>query len=435
MRRLWVLFATLLATCTASFVVLMCVSSQSAPTPDVATANDFLIQASKQWPAPRSEDYGGDISFSITDLNGRVLAARGPAVSDQLDALRLRYWTLDIIVDGVAVGRLFLADGSEAKFHVIRSITLLSAAAGMLAVSAVAFAAMLWQHSRIIKPFRRLKLFAKQIALGHLEAALPMDRAEAFGAFTEAFDLMREELRKSKEREENLRESRQNLVAQLSHDIRTPLASIRANADLLSLQKKASEEHHRMDVIIAKADQIKFLLDDLFRANQEDVPDLDVQVEDHTTTELLSLLNMADSRCSITQVQIPPALIAYDEHRLLQVLDNVLTNAAKYAGTAVWVRGTLDNDHLVVALRDTGPGLDQNELATLTARGVRGSNSRNLSGSGLGLYTASWLMERMGGSLSLHRPDSGGFEVRLMIVLAGREKNTQASDLVKTPEV
>ena len=101
----------------------------------------------------------------------------------------------------------------------------------------------------------------------------------------------------------------------------------------------------------------------------------------------------------------------------------------------MWVRGTLDNDHLVVALRDTGPGLDQNELATLTARGVRGSNSRNLSGSGLGLYTASWLMERMGGSLSLHRPDSGGFEVRLMIVLAGREKNTQASDLVKTPEV
>ena len=89
-----------------------------------------------------------------------------------------------------------------------------------------------------------MKDFAERIADGNLDIPLKMDRQNLFGAFTESFDIMRTELKKSRIAEANANESKKELVAKLSHDIKTPIASIKAASEVgaaLSPDKKNRE--------------------------------------------------------------------------------------------------------------------------------------------------------------------------------------------------
>lgn len=106
----------------------------------------------------------------------------------------------------------------------------------------------------IIKPFGKMKRFAQRIAGGNLDIPLEMDRRNLFGAFTESFDLMRSELKKARMAEARANASKKELVAKLSHDIKTPVASIKAASEVgaaLSADEKIRENYGQ---IIQKAD-------------------------------------------------------------------------------------------------------------------------------------------------------------------------------------
>ena len=123
---------------------------------------------------------------------------------------------------------------------------------------------------RVLDPFNKLKRFAVMVAGGNLDTPLEMDKGNVFGPFTESFDIMREELKASREREEKAVKSRKELVAQLSHDIKTPVSSIKAMTDVMSLT--ASEEDKvTINAINAKADQIDSLISNLFHATLEEL--------------------------------------------------------------------------------------------------------------------------------------------------------------------
>ena len=90
-------------------------------------------------------------------------------------------------------------------------------------------------HRNVLRPFQRMRGFARRVAAGELDIPLEMDKRNAFGAFTESFDLMRDELRRSRESERAAQQSKRELVASLSHDIQTPVSSIRAVAELMEI--------------------------------------------------------------------------------------------------------------------------------------------------------------------------------------------------------
>ena len=91
-----------------------------------------------------------------------------------------------------------------------------------------------------IRPFNKLSSFASSVSKGNLDVPLNMDRHNYFGAFTESFDRMREELKQSSEREAAANRSKQELVAEISHDIKTPVATIKATCEV----KKISGERY-----------------------------------------------------------------------------------------------------------------------------------------------------------------------------------------------
>lgn len=124
-----------------------------------------------------------------------------------------------------------------------------------------------------------IQLTAERIAAGELDTPLEMDKDNIFGAFSESFDIMREELKAEREREQEAVRSRKEMIASLSHDIKTPVASIKAMADVMELTADTPDERSTLHAINEKADCIDRLVSNLFHATLEELNRLPVSAE------------------------------------------------------------------------------------------------------------------------------------------------------------
>ena len=268
----------------------------------------------------------------------------------------------------------------------------------------------------ILAPFRKLQGFAGRIAAGDLDASLEMDRHNLFGAFTESFDLMREELHIARESERRANQSKKELVASLSHDIKTPVASIKAVTELMLLKAADEKESERLHTIAAKAEQINALITDMFHATLEELQALPVSPVEVQSTQLPDLIREADYKGRIKPFSIPNCIVLADPLRLQQVFDNLISNAYKYADTEMEIAASFEARHLVIALKDFGAGVPEEELPLLMHKFYRGKQAEHSSGYGLGLFISAYFMEQMSGGLSCeNQPD--GFVVKISLPL------------------
>ena len=325
-----------------------------------------------------------------------------------------------VVVDGALVGVVVVDDSANAALRAGRTRLAVVASAALVAVLAPALVAAALLHRRVVAPFRRLEAFAHRVARGDLDRALPMDRGNVFGAWSESFDLMRTELRAARAREQEARASKERLVADIGHDIRTPLATITATAELIRATTADAGQDERLALVVRQAHRIDSLVTDLVRTHGADDPALALAPVELPAERLAPILTECDHRRLVHLAPLPQALVRIDPGRLAQVVGNVVTNSYKYAGTRIdaTARVLPDEPFLELRLADHGPGAPEAELALLTRRGHRGPNAEGTPGQGLGLHTAADLMERMGGGLDLSLGDDGGLVVGLMLPLA-----------------
>jgi len=272
-----------------------------------------------------------------------------------------------------------------------------------------------WVYDRrTLKPFRDLQEFATEVARGNLEAPLRMDRDNNFGAFTEAFDLMRTELQKAQVAERLAQESKKELVAQLSHDIKTPIASIMAITEVIELKVADKDILAKLEFITSKARLVDSLITDMFQSTLEELQALKVEPAEIKPSTIRLLIEEADYDKKIRPFKIPDAICYADPLRLRQVLDNIISNSYKYAGTTIQVDASLEGESLILAIRDFGSGVPAEELESITEKFYRGSNAEGSDGYGIGLFTSQYLMKKMGGDLYCENL-SDGFAVKLII--------------------
>ena len=286
---------------------------------------------------------------------------------------------------------------------------------GVLVISVLCL--YLYCEQRILKPFRKLRRFARDVAMGNLDIPLEMDRSENFGAFTESFDLMREELKTARENERTAERSKKELVATLSHDIKTPVATIQAVTELMLVTSNDDEDKKQLGIINEKAEQINTLITNMFHATLEELQQLSVTVSEIHSTELPVLIQSSDYKMQVKPFKIPNCIVLADTVRLQQVFDNIIVNSYKYANTTIEVNAVFEEQFLIIEITDFGYGVPKDELPLLFNKFFRGKDSENQSGYGLGLYISKYLMKQMSGDIYC-RNHENGFTVELRLRLA-----------------
>ena len=270
----------------------------------------------------------------------------------------------------------------------------------------------------VILPFNRMKEFAGFIAQGRLDEPLIMDQNNIFGAFTESFDIMREELRASKQRETELKMKEKELVASLSHDLKTPVTGIRAICAVLSVKVQDEYAKAKIENIEQKTEEINTLLSDLLSSALDDLGEMNVNPTEETSDILRALVEEHDIHNKVTAGEIPGCIIKVDKNRISQVIGNIINNSYKYANTKIDISYKFSGDFIEMKIKDYGEGVDPDEIDFLTNKFYRGKkNTAGKEGSGLGLYISSELMKKMQGRL-ICISEKEGFEVILMIPLA-----------------
>ena len=314
---------------------------------------------------------------------------------------------VEVAIDGQLVGTIVAPNQADEQLSAMRT-QLLIIFFVLLALLVVAFGLYTWYLQRtILSPFHRLESFASRVAQGDLDVGLQMERENRFGAFTESFDLMREQLALARENERLANVSKKELVASLSHDIKTPVASIKVISELHQAKHGTSPE---MDSIVGKADQIDLLISNMFTATLEELQQLKVVVGELVSTELADYIRASDYQNRVHTFTVPECVIEADALRLQQVIDNIIGNSYKYAETDIVVSADIDDSFFVLTIRDFGPGVSAEEVPLLCEKYYRAANAEDKSGAGLGLYLSHYFLTEMGGSLTLENcsPAEGG---------------------------
>lgn len=351
--------------------------------------------------------YITSVDYSVLDADGNVVFTTRSGLSESVnDAVKNSDPVLDIELDGKP-GKMIVHNDTQEKMASCKkdiSVTIISLTAVQLIVVLSYF---VYLRNNISVPFIRMNEFASRVAEGDLDVPLYMDKKHVFGSFTEAFDIMRTELKKARNAEKKANDDKKEMVAKLSHDIKTPIASIKSTSEIgyeLASDEKIKDYFNLINV---KSDQITLLVDNLFNSSVNDVTEIHVEPSNYDSSILNDMIRNADHLRKAGEFNIPSCTVYADKVRLQQSLDNIFMNSYKYADTPIIVDAVIDKEYLKITISDEGPGVTEEELPLLKNKYERGSNAADKDGAGLGLYLTNYFMEHMEGKLILDNKDKG----------------------------
>ena len=360
------------------------------------------------------------LNYVVLDNSGNLLYKTQSGLSESINvAITHRDTILDITIDKTQVGKIIIYnDGTQTlQYQKQTAVIVLSVAIVIQIFICIGYTVYLYLS--VIRPFRKLKGFAERVAGGNLDMPLAMDRHNLFGAFTESFDIMRSELKKARLAEAQAQQSKKELVAKLSHDIKTPVASIKAVSEVGLAVATTEKDKANYTQIMGKADQINKLVTNLFTATLEELQQLTVTPTNIESKQVKTMLENADYLRRSIIPDIPDCLVFADALRLQQVFDNIFANSYKYANTEITVSLHRTDKHIDITIEDFGGGVEAEELPVLKEKFKRGSNAKNTEGAGLGLYISDYFMKEMHGELIIEN-GVHGLKVTVSVPLGGK---------------
>lgn len=317
-----------------------------------------------------------------------------------------------VVVDGEVVAVLWRPAGpralmrAEHGFQRRQGRGLLFAVLLALPV-ALLLSALLARH--LLVPIRRLNRAHAALAARDFGARVPVRRNDELGELAEQFNRSAEALDRYESRQ-------QQWLADIAHELRTPLAVLRGELDALhdgvrELTPRAVES------LREEVDRLAGLVDDIHLLSMADAGELRLQ---RGAVDLGELVAEAESRYAGAlrdagfdwQARVPEGLptIQADRRRLLQLLANLLANVRQHATPGpVRIEAFADGDFVGLRVRDAGPGVAEADLPRLFDRLYRGDYARRRShgGSGLGLSICRGLVEAHGGRIEASVRDGG----------------------------
>ncbi|HEX3802860.1 MAG TPA: HAMP domain-containing sensor histidine kinase [Solirubrobacteraceae bacterium] len=319
-------------------------------------------------------------------------------------------------------------DDVNATLHRLLRVELFIAA-GLLALLAVATFLLL---RRGLRPLERISEVASGIAQGDLDVRIsPADERSEIGRLGLALNGMLERLEDAFGRRDRSEAQLRRFVSSASHELRTPLTSIRGYAELL----RRGARHNPVDLdksisrIESEATRMGGLIDDLLLLARLDEERplararVDLAVIAH---EAADDARVRDPRRPITVDAGGPVVVIGDGRRLQQIVTNLLENAQVHtaAGTPVRIEVGVRDQNAVLAVIDTGAGIDPDQVGRVFERFYRGTPSASgdvaprTEGSGLGLAIVKTIAEALGGTATVTSTPGKGSRFEITLPLA-----------------
>ncbi|KEZ87370.1 hypothetical protein IO99_06005 [Clostridium sulfidigenes] len=388
---------------------------------EVPKVNDIAQSLAKEWDSLEYAELpclSYKLDYVVLDNENRFIKATRDGLNNDLSsAIRNRDTIVDVKSQDKVLGKVIIYNNTNNEWIKFRNLLLIFALCVIIVAAAFCSLYFVFIDRCILYPFRKLQGFARHVAEGNLDMPLDMDKNNFFGAFTESFDLMREELNKARENERLANQSKKELVASLSHDIKTPVASIKAVTEVMHVKTSDENQRRQLDIINSKADQINTLITNMFSATLEELQELKVIVTEQSSQVLYDLIKTADYNCKANIGGIAECIILADGLRLSQVVDNIISNSYKYAGTSIYVSSVIKGKYLEIGFKDYGRGVSEEELPLIFNKFYRAKNSKEKGGTGLGLYISKYMMEKMEGYIYCEN-SVDGFTVLLKLLIA-----------------
>lgn len=309
----------------------------------------------------------------------------------------------------VGSGLVMFGMHDERKFWLVVAISTLVALAGALVLG-----------RKILRPLDQLRSASTRLAGGDLSARATESGPRELRELSVSFNQMASNL-------EQLFDARRELVAWASHDLRTPLASLRAMVEALEDGLATPDEY--LPAVRAQTEILTRLVEDLFELALIDAGALTLELRDTSLSELVSsCVDALEADARAHDVRLDPRLDPADPavrvapDKVQRVLLNLLNNAVRHSrpSGAVAVVVEPDTDHVVVAVEDDGDGFAGDTELRMFERFWRAdeSRARTSGGSGLGLAIAQGLVEAHGGRIWAENRAGGGARVAFTLPLA-----------------
>jgi signal transduction histidine kinase len=245
----------------------------------------------------------------------------------------------------------------------------------------------------------------RRIASGDLDLRVDVRGSNEITSLTSSLNQIRSALKEEENR-------RYRFIMGVTHDLKTPLALIRGYTEALKdgVTGDPVSRINAVDIIIAKADQLEDMINDLLEFVRMDTGEWRSRLQKVDLGEFLKTFARRISLDAellrhriLIDITLPPSLsVPLDERLVVRAFENLVNNAIRYTpdGTTILFGAALAEDSVRVTIHDNGPGICKEDLPHIFEAFYRGSSSRREEGMGLGLSIVKWVVTSHGWSIA-----------------------------------
>lgn len=263
-------------------------------------------------------------------------------------------------------------------------------------------------RKNVLLPFHKLQSLPDELAKGHLNQQVKEEHGKYFGDFIRGIGMLKDSLATSKKRELTLLKEKKTMLLSLSHDIKTPLNTIKLyqKAMFEGLYDTREKQEQALIQIGKKTEEIEQYVEHIISATKNDILDIPVKnTEFYLKDFMTKFLQNYREKCEIRMISLSVAaydniLLRGDLEKAIEVLENLFENAFKY-GDGRRIELSFENEEYCQLIRvyNTGKKVSENDFNHLFESFYRGANSEGQQGNGLGLYICKEIMNKMGGEI------------------------------------
>ncbi len=346
---------------------------------------------------------------------------------------QLEYLGVPVLRGGTVVGAVYLSHRLEgsgpagaiagtARF--VRSVWWQFLLAGAIAAFIALFLARILARG-MTQPLRDMAQAARQMSRGDYRASVAVRSRDEVGQLAQAFNRMAGEM-------ESLERLRRDLVANVSHELKTPISALRAHLENL-LDGVEDPNPALISVMLQQSERLSRLVDQLLDLSRLEAGDSPLEIEPvplgllvERVIKEVEVARPDRARDLAVRNEVPADLppVEADRERIHQVLFNLLENAVRFtpSGGVITVRAVRENGGYAVSVEDTGPGIPKEHIPLVFERFYRvdPSRSRDDGGTGLGLAIARSVVEAHGGKIWAESEEQGA-RITFLLPATGTE--------------